>query len=142
MTSIFKQLKGFISFVILKLKGQEPLRVGECNQCGQCCRGFRVKSDGQWIKTRKQFDQLVQRKKEYARLFCVDEIDGYLNFSCTWLTTDGICKDHQNRLAICNEYPSTNRFYTGNELPDYCGYAIKAAVPFDKVLKKEMKQRR
>ncbi|ETR71064.1 MAG: hypothetical protein OMM_08362, partial [Candidatus Magnetoglobus multicellularis str. Araruama] len=123
-----------------KIKGQEPLRTGQCNQCGQCCQSFRVKSNNQWIQTEKQFKRLIQQKPEYSRLICRGKTDGYLYFTCSWLTSDGICKDHQNRLQICKEYPSSTRFYTGNKLPDYCGYSIEAAVPFHSVLNKQLKK--
>jgi hypothetical protein len=131
-------LKGFFSFLILKIKGQEPIRTGQCNQCGQCCRAFRVKSEGRWIQTKKDFESLIKKKPEYSRLIPLDTSDGYLEFTCSWLTNEGICKDHENRLSICKEYPATSRFYTGNQLPDHCGYSIEAAVPFEKILKKKM----
>jgi len=132
-----KQLKRFITFVLLKIKGQEPVRTGQCNQCGMCCRSFRIKSDGKWIKSQAQFQRLIQQKPEYSRLVYKGEIDGDLYFTCSWLTSDGICKDHRNRLLICKEYPSTTRFYTGNQLPDHCGFHIEAVVPFEKILKKQ-----
>jgi hypothetical protein len=136
---LHKRIKRFLTFIVLKIRGQEPIRTGQCNQCGQCCRSFRVKSEGKWIKTPSQFQRLIQQKPEYSRLICKGKIDGDLYFTCSWLTSDGICKDHQNRLRICKEYPSTTRFYTGNKLPNHCGYAIEAVVPFDKILKKKLK---
>ena len=135
---IQKRIKRFLTFILLKIKGQEPVRTGQCNQCGQCCQSFRVKSDGKWIKTRSQFQRLIQQKPDYSLLICKGEIDGDLYFTCSWLTTDGICKDHQNRLQICKEYPSTTRFYTGNKMPDYCGFSIEAVVPFEKILEKQI----
>jgi hypothetical protein len=136
---IHERIKRFLRFILLKIKGQEPIRIGQCNQCGQCCKSFRVKVEGKWIKNRSQFQRLVQEKPEYSRLICKDEIDGDLYFTCSWLTSDGICQDHHNRLLICKEYPSTTRFYTGNQLPDYCGYSIDAVVPFEKILKKKIR---
>jgi hypothetical protein len=135
---IHKRIKRFFTFVLLKIKGQEPIRIGQCNQCGKCCQSFRVKSEGKWIKTPSQFKHLIQQKPDYSRLIFKEEIDGYLYFTCSWLTSDGICKDHQNRLQICKEYPSTTRFYTGNTLPEHCGYSIEAVVPFEKILKKNL----
>jgi hypothetical protein len=136
---IKKRIKRFLTFIILKIKGQEPIRTGQCNQCGRCCQSFRVKSDGKWIQKRSQFQRLIEKKPDYSRLICKGEIDGDLYFTCSWLTTDGICKDHQNRLQICKEYPSTTRFYTGNKLPEYCGYSIEAFVPFERILDKQIR---
>ncbi|KPA18456.1 protein belonging to Uncharacterized protein family UPF0153 [Candidatus Magnetomorum sp. HK-1] len=139
--SIKTHFKSFFTFLILRIKGEEPILSGQCYQCGQCCRAFRVKSENKWIKNKKQFKALVNKKPEYSRLIIIDTIDGYLDFTCSWLTSEGICKDHENRLPICREYPTTGRFYTGKKLPDYCGYAINAGVPFEKVLKKKLKHR-
>jgi len=140
--TISKRIQRFITFVLLKIKGQEPIRTGQCHQCGQCCLSFRVKTEGKWIQTPSQFQKLIKLKPEYSRLVCKGEIDGDLYFTCSWLTSDGICKDHHNRLQICKEYPSTTRFYTGNKLPDHCGYLIEAVVPFEKILKKNLDHKR
>jgi len=137
--SLIKNFKSFFTFIKLKIKGEEPIRAGQCYQCGKCCQAFRVKSENKWIKSKKQFETLVKKKPEYSRLFITDTIDGYLDFSCSWLSPEGKCKDHENRLGICREYPTTGRFYTGKKLPDYCGYSINAGVPFEKVLKKKLK---
>ncbi|MBF0452568.1 MAG: YkgJ family cysteine cluster protein [Candidatus Magnetomorum sp.] len=138
--SSLNHFKSFFTFLLLKIKGKEPVRTGQCHQCGQCCRAFRVKSEGKWIKTSKQLDILVKQKPEYSRLIISGESEGCLDFTCSWLTQDGSCKDHENRLSICRAYPGTTRFYTGNKLPEHCGYVIKAAVPFEKVLQKKIRR--
>ena len=138
--TIKNHLRSFYTFLLLKIKGKEPVRTGKCHACGKCCQAFRVKSEGKWIKTQQEFEILTQQKTEYSRLIPSGETDGIIEFTCSWLTENGSCRDHENRLSICRDYPATSRFYTGNKLPDYCGYSIEAAVPFEKVLKKKMKK--
>jgi len=134
-------IKGFFRYIFLKIQGKEVIRTGTCHQCGKCCTNFNLKSKGSWIYTKAQFDDLINESPEYSRLKVIGQDNrGLLQFSCKLLQEDGKCGDYKNRLPICKDYPNVSRYYSGNYLPERCGFNLEAVVPFEKILNKKIKQ--
>ncbi len=78
---------------------------------------------------------MVNDFPEYER-FVVSGKDsqGFLQFSCTWLTEKGGCQNHDNRLPLCRKFPDKSLHFCGGMLPDGCGYSISEVKPFKKYL--------
>ena len=108
--------------------GLEGVRVvGECRQCGYCCREIRVWAGGGWITSRRALRRLLRREPGYARLEVVGrDAVGRLIFTCSWLTQDGRCRDHEHRLDLCRDHPSPSLHFAGGELSPLCGFRIRA----------------
>ena len=101
--------------------------VGFCLRCGNCCRELVLYADGGWITTEEQFRRFVDRNPEYDRLYVKDcDLRGFLIFACSWLTEEGLCKDHVNRMELCSDHPSPDFYTCGAELTDQCGFSVKA----------------
>ena len=134
-------LKMFFRYLLLKIQGKKIIVTGKCLKCGRCCTKFYLKSNGSWIKSPQEFQELKKKKSEYNRLTINGkDNNGYLTFSCTWLTQNGLCKDHPNRMDICKNYPDKLRYLNNNMMPDYCGFEIIAVKPFNIFLQKETKK--
>ena len=129
----------FIRYIKLRLKGQHIIISGSCRQCGNCCKNVSLELKGKWISSRRQFEDLTNEYPEFSRFEIIGKDKaGILEFSCTWLQEDNACKDYENRLSICKQYPSKLLFLAGGNVTAGCGYTIEVGAPFDKVLKKEM----
>lgn len=59
---------------------------------------------------------------------------GFLLFSCAWLSNDGLCKDHSKRLPLCKNFPDKTLHFCGGRLPAGCGYHIGEVRPFSRYL--------
>ncbi|MGE4553548.1 MAG: YkgJ family cysteine cluster protein [Desulfovibrionaceae bacterium] len=98
---------------------------GECRQCGYCCREIRIWADGGWIASRRALRRLLRSEPEYARLEVVGrDPAGRLIFTCSWLTEDGRCRDHEHRLDLCRSHPGPGLYFAGVELSPLCGYRM------------------
>ncbi len=94
---------------------------------------LRKKVAGSVVK--KKFFAVLQDYPEYQRFVISGKDDqGFLQFSCTWLTDDGLCRDHTNRLALCTNFPDKGLYFCGGALPPGCGYAINEVRPFSRYL--------
>lgn len=100
--------------------------VGYCQMCGNCCRSILISDKGNWLKTRDDFERLVADTPEYERFRIIGECSDGLLFSCDWLGEDNCCKDHENRLPICREYPAPTLFYYGGGIMRGCGFHFRA----------------
>ncbi len=87
------------------------------------------------MRSKKEFADMVKDFPEYER-FVVSGKDnqGFLQFSCTWLTENGVCRHHKNRLVLCREFPDKSLHFCGGALPKGCGYLICEVRPFRKYL--------
>ncbi len=132
-------LLGWIRFFHLKLRRKKVVIEGNCLMCGRCCRRICLEANGRWLRKEKEFYRVVEKHPEYSRFTVVGrDSQGFLLFSCSWFTTAGICKDHENRLPICRNFPDTNLYFTGGEVPVKCGYLFREITSFATVLKKEL----
>ncbi|MBF0275734.1 MAG: YkgJ family cysteine cluster protein [Nitrospinae bacterium] len=125
-------------YFFLQLSGKEVIVSGRCRQCGSCCKELSLDIDGEWIKSEKNFERLKSRYPEYDRMEITGrDSSGNLTFQCTWLSEENMCKDHENRLEICDTFPNKELYIMGGKLPDGCGYKLQAGVPFNKVLEEK-----
>ena len=143
----FKKVKnasflGYIRYLRLKVTGKTVIVTGRCNGCGTCCRSISLEHEGGWIRNEKTFDRIVKNYPEYDRFKVIgNDNQGFLLFNCSWITSEGICRDYENRLRLCEDFPETSLVFCGGQLPRNCGYCFAEVVPFDKILKKELKKK-
>ncbi len=131
-------LQGLFRYFSLVISGKEYLLSGGCNGCGNCCRKIHLKTNQGWIRKEEHFLNMIKTHTEFQRFKCVGtDNQGFLQFSCQWLLPSGLCKDHENRLEICQKYPSKSLMFCGGHIPQECGYRIERGVPFKKVLEQE-----
>jgi len=134
-------LKSYLLFLYLKVTGKEYMVSGSCNYCGQCCHRINLKYSNGWIRSPKQFKELVAEIPEYKRFNIIgSDGNGFLHFSCSWLTEGNGCRNYMGRLDICKRYPSKSLYLCGGNLLPGCGYTIRGVTPFKKYLDKEMKK--
>lgn len=93
------------------------------------------------MRYEEDFFEVVADFPEYARFQITGKDEqGFLRFSCTWLTDEGFCKDHKNRLDLCRNFPDKTLHFCGGTLPDGCGYMIREVRPFKKYLSDEIEK--
>lgn len=142
----FKQNKtfsllGFLRFLRLQLMGKTVLVTGHCTNCGKCCRSISLEHSEGWLRDEKKFAAITVDYPEYKRFEIIGkDSQGFLLFRCSWLTTEGLCRDHEKRLPLCRNFPEKSLFFCGGSLPSGCGYSLSEVVPFEKELKKAMKK--
>lgn len=133
-------LSGWLIYLYLKIMRKSITVEGHCNLCGRCCRRISLEINGNWLKDKREFDQLVKKSPEYSRFSIIgkDQL-GFLLFSCSkHVKETGICADHDNRLDICVNYPERDLYFSGGEISKGCGYRFRQITPFSAVLKKEL----
>jgi uncharacterized protein len=131
---------GLIRYLRMMLMGKELLVTGSCNCCGNCCRKINLEGVRGWLRSEKDFHEVVEDYPEYLRFeICGKDDQGFLQFSCTWLNDQGLCRDHENRLLLCTNFPDKSLHFCGGKLPSGCGYSIVEVRPFDKYLEDEVK---
>ena len=136
-------LVGFLCFLRLKLSGKTILVSGSCNGCGTCCKSISLESEGGWVRSEKKFNRIVEDFPKYGRFEITGRDDqGFLLFNCNWVTSEGICRDYENRLPLCRAFPETSLVFAGGKLPQNCGYNFSEVVPFEKILTREMKKKK
>jgi len=141
MNNIYQLLQNFIHRFFLKITGKEILLEGRCEMCGCCCRHINLRSRGRWIKSERVFRKILKTQPEYDRFEITGKNEaGSLNFRCTWLESNTVCKDHENRLDICKYFPEKEIYFGSAFLPENCGYRLKAHVPFKKIIKQKIKK--
>ena len=132
-------LQGWIRYLRLIFQGKKVVVVGSCIMCGKCCHRISLEAGGRWLRDEKDFFRVVDRAPAYDRFKIVGKDEqGFLLFTCSWFTKAGLCRDHEQRLDICTDYPNVNLYFTGGRLIEGCGYAFKEVVPFEKVLEKQL----
>ncbi len=139
--SVSFSIKGFIRFIKLKLLRKEIVISGSCRMCGACCRKLNLDIGGSWVSSYEKFRELVEKNPDYERF----EITGkdrnnLLEFRCTWLKEDGTCKNHDQRLDICREFPDKTMFFMDGQLPKGCGFKAEESIPFNRVLEKQIEK--
>lgn len=134
-------LVGIIRYLTLLVTGKEVLIEGTCVQCGNCCRKISLRGDSGWIRHINDFERVCNSYPEYRRFLPEGkDKEGFIQFSCSWITEQGVCRDYENRLSICKKFPSKSLHFCGGTLPPGCGYILKTGTPFESVLKKELRK--
>ena len=141
----------FARFLLLRLKREWLYRfapdkleiVGECKQCGDCCRSLMLIESRGVVRSKRYFRKLQKRSPFYQNLEIIGTDDaGILIFSCKLLGEDGRCSRYEERPDICREFPNIFMFRHGGKLDDDCGYKVQEKVAFKDVLQKRMNAKR
>ena len=111
----------------LRVRLLGPAKItGQCLKCGECCRELVLYADDRWLSREKDFEAFKVGNPEYGRLEITGrDLRGLLIFRCTWLTEEGLCKDHEHRLDLCREHPSGAFYECGAELSPFCGFKVR-----------------
>ncbi len=139
----FFSLAGISKFLFLKVRGKSILRTGSCRGCGACCRSICLEGASGWLRSQEAFLKIVVKYPEYKRFEIIGkDQQGLLFFSCNWCTPQGTCLDYDHRLPLCRNFPESSLVFSGGSLPDNCGYSFVEVVPFAKILRREIQQKR
>ncbi len=131
-------LQGLLRLLILKIAGKDYLIVGSCIGCGSCCRKINLKTSKGWIRSEEHFKRMLKVHHDFQRFdIAGKDSQGFLQFSCSWLMSSGLCRDHKNRLDICRKYPAKSLMFCGGSISEECGYTIETVTPFKKILEME-----
>ncbi len=134
-------IQGMFRLLFMKLRGKDYLVTGSCNGCGNCCRKINLKTQKGWIRSEAHFKRMLKVHEDFRRFEITGKDDqGFLQFTCSWLLSSGLCKDHENRFQICKQYPAKSLMFCGGNVPEDCGYTIEMVTPFKKVLAQETKR--
>jgi Fe-S-cluster containining protein len=134
---------GSFKYLVLKLRGKSILVTGSCRGCGTCCRSICLEGRNGWLRSKKDFQKIVGKYPEYNRFEIIGkDQQGFLLFSCLWSTPEGTCMDYDNRLPLCSKFPESSLVFAGGRLPVNCGYGFTEVVPFEKILRKELKKKK
>jgi len=129
---------GLIRYLHMRLRGKELLVTGSCSNCGSCCRKINLEGHRGWLRHEQDFYAVAADYPEYQRFQITGKDEqGFLRFSCSWLTPEGFCKDHGERLDLCRNFPDKSLRFCGGTLPAGCGYLIQEVRPFSKYLADE-----
>lgn len=134
-------LQGLWRLVMMKVRGKELIVTGACIGCGKCCSKINLEAHGRWLRSEQRFHEIVKSNGEFEKFQIIGhDPQGFLQFRCSWLTEFNTCRDHDNRPALCREFPDKNLVLCGGKLPQGCGYAIDVVVPFKKILQQEVER--
>ncbi|MBD3393175.1 MAG: hypothetical protein GF418_13690 [Chitinivibrionales bacterium] len=123
----------------LKLSKKAVVRTGACNRCGGCCRSMTLVFRDKPITSPERFDLMVREHPEFERLVPNGRTTrGELLFACTWLEHNNTCRDYENRLAVCRDYPGTDMYLSGAGALPGCGYRFVFARPFCDILEEKI----
>lgn len=132
-------IQGWLRFFRLKIQRKKVVVVGSCSMCGKCCQRISLEAGGRWLRRESDFERVLMNNPEYQRFTIVGrDSQGFLLFSCSWFTTAGICREHNNRLDICRSYPDRDLYFIGGRMIKGCGYAFQEIVPFSTILEQEL----
>jgi len=126
---------GLIRYLRMRFMGKELIVTGSCRCCGNCCRKINLEGGRGWLRSEEDFFDVLNEYPEYERFIIIGKDDqGFLQFSCTWLTDAGLCRDHENRLSLCTNFPDKSLHFCGGTLPPGCGFMINEVRPFSRYL--------
>ena len=139
---LFLQLKGAGRYLRMRLLRREVVLRGSCRMCGRCCSEIALYSDG-WVRSLEDFQKAREEIPGFDRLEPMGKDDyGNLTVRCTWLTEDGLCRDHENRLSMCRGHPNRWHYLSGADLAGYCGFRFEEIPSFERVLRKRLRAER
>lgn len=114
---------------------------GTCNTCGACCRRLSLEGSGGWLRSEKDFETIKKKYQDYRIFDCIGkDTQGFLIFSCSWCSPEGLCLNYSKRLPLCKNFPEKSLKFSGGSLPPGCGYTFAVVEPFEKILKKQLKK--
>jgi len=137
-------IKHVLRLITARFQAKSPILLGECNQCGECCRNLTLSDAGELIRNEEDFQGLLQKRPEY-RIFQIsyrDPMESVLYFNCTQIGNDNHCQAYEKRPRICRIYPNSKMFDHGARLPKACGYRLAPQSEFLAVLKTEQNHNR
>jgi Fe-S-cluster containining protein len=129
-------IKHVLRLITAGFRRKSPLLIGECNQCGDCCRQLTLSTADGLIRSEEAFRQLLAKRPEY-RIFRIehqDPLDKVIYFKCTRLGADNRCQAYEQRPRICRIYPNARMFDHGARLPSSCGYRLAPQSEFEAIL--------
>lgn len=129
----------FLRRAWLAATGRVVVRRGACRMCGSCCRELVLRDHGHWIRSERQFAELLDENPEYGRMRITGRSGGLLTFACSWLE-NGRCRDYEKRLAVCRDYPGPDLYLQGRGPGAHCGFRLEAARPFGPVLRRQQRR--
>jgi hypothetical protein len=137
----------FLTFLVwtfrkirLRLLRREVCVTGRCLQCGRCCRNILLVNGVGLVRSKKQFQNIVENDPEMGRFHISGrDSSGNLTFTCDWLAEDNTCKDHENRLDLCRDFPSVSVYFRGGTTGPHCGFRFQEVKPFDKTLRRHLR---
>lgn len=134
-------IAGWWRHLKLRLTGKQLILTGGCRQCGACCRRLQLQQGKKWLRSKRQFRQLVKDHPEFGRFepYARDS-HGLLVFDCRQLGPDNRCLDYDNRPQLCRDFPHKGIFFCGGQLPPRCGYAVSEGLPFEHHLRKSQQK--
>lgn len=136
-------LQGCIRYLHIRMTGKAVRVQGTCKLCGRCCRKISLEANGRWIRSEREFNRLVKIHPEFSRFEIIEkDSSGFLLFSCSWHLPEGICKDHENRLPICTQFPHKSLYFSDAGVPTGCGYYFTVGVPFSKMLQENLDEQK
>jgi uncharacterized protein len=134
---------GVFKYLSLKLRGKSILVKGSCRGCGTCCKSICLEGKDGWLRSTRAFEKVAKKFPEYSRFEVIGkDQQGFLLFRCTWCTPLGTCLDYDNRLPLCCNFPESSLVFAGGQLPINCGYSFVEVVPFEKILRQELKKKK
>lgn len=136
-------LVGICKYFSLRLRRKSILVRGSCLGCGACCKNICLEGRDGWLRSESAFADVVKKYPEYGRFEAVGKnAQGFLFFSCSWCTPEGSCRDYDNRLPLCVNFPESSLVFAGGRLPVNCGYRFTEVVSFAKILRQEMSRKK
>ena len=128
---------GFLKWLWLRATGRQVVVTGECLMCGRCCHLLNLSHSDKWIRSEREFRELVEEHPEYARFRHVGyTLSGIMTFECDYVSEDGLCGDYEDRPEFCRTYPEIELCFMGAGLPEHCGYQFEVSPSFQKLLKR------
>ena len=129
-------IKHVLRLITARFQDKSPALIGECNQCGECCRNLTLSDGGELIRSEEAFQRLLQKRPEYD-IFQIshrDPVEKLIYFSCTKLGEDNRCQAYEQRPRICRIYPNSRMFDFGARLPQLCSYQLAPESQFSRLL--------
>lgn len=134
-------LVGLFKYLILKIKRKDIMVSGSCKGCGTCCKRLNLEGARGWLRSENEFYEVVRDYPEFERFEILEKDEqGFLVFNCSWCSEDGLCKNYDERLLLCKNFPEKSLVFSGGKLPKGCGYSFQQVVPFEKILATEKRK--
>jgi Fe-S-cluster containining protein len=137
-------IKHVLRLITARFKNKSPVLIGECNQCGECCRNLTLSDGSGLIRSEEDFQGLLQKRPEYSifQISHQDPVEQVVYFNCTQIGDDNRCQAYAQRPRICRIYPNSRMFDYGARLPKACGYHLAPESQFSMHLQTAKSQTR
>jgi Fe-S-cluster containining protein len=105
-------------------------RLGDCNQCGQCCKRVYLTFGQVPITSIAQLNQLKARYPDYRPFEPIEENETGVLLRCSHLTEENTCGIYETRPWFCRTFPTEETITHGGQLHQDCSYQFEAIKPF------------